>query len=219
MKKFIGYDFQTPIYSVLASLRATHPFFYWQRDLIKWFIQTYLRIRKTDVYMYHQGFVVNDDEKEVYKAVMEHSNCTVVAPENPLGPWASSLPQPIEDKALVFRVKNIICAMLLEGVNVHVCHEQINYYYSDGTKEVGRNLLNLVSIRVNHQTNPFSNIETIMTCESGNSMLHYGTSLTNWLSVEFQFIIAFSDAHMEEIKAYKLLYPKVCVLRINKNQC
>jgi hypothetical protein len=166
--------------------------------------------------MYHQGFVVNDGEKEVYRAVMEHSNCTVDAPENSLGPWASSLPIPIEDRALVFRVKNIICAMLLAGVNVHVCHEQEIGFFNDG-REIGKTLLNQICYRVNHQSNPFSNIETIMTCESGNSMLHYGTNLTNWLSTEFQFIVAFSDAHMDEIKAYKLIYPKVCVLRINKN--
>ena len=214
MKKFIGYDFQTPIYTVLTSLRATHPLFYWQRDLIKWFIKTYLRVRKTDLYMYDSGFYVTNGEKEVYKAVMEHPHCTVAAPENPAGPWASSMPEPIEDRALVFRVKNIICAMLLAGMNVHVCHEAVGFYSS--AERFGKMFLNHVCIRVNHQTNPFSNIETIMTCESGNSMLHYGTSLINWLSTEFQFIVAFSDEHMEEIKAYKLLYPKTCVLRINK---
>jgi len=214
MKKFIGYDFQTPIYTVLASLRATQPLFYWQRDLIKWFIQTYLRVRKTDLYMYNQHFYITNGEKEVYKAVMEHSNCTVVAPENPAGPWASSMPEPIEDRALAFRVKNIICAMLLAGVNVHVCHESLGFYST--VEKIGKSLLSQVCIRVNHRPNPFLNIETIMTCESGNSMLHYGTSLTNWLTLEFHFIVAFNDAHMEEIKAYKLIYPNSCVLQINK---
>ncbi len=197
MKKFVGFEYDTPIYTALLCLKHTSFEFYWQRDLLKWFFKTYLRQRISDKYFYKNR--LHTAEIEMYKSVMEHSKCCIKTEPEVFCYYEYNH---LYNKRRANPVFNMVCAFVECGMNVHIADHRFDVTH----------MITEASFRLNHKN---KSLDTLMICESSQGFLHYGR-LKDWEMTKFHLIISLDPTIEWEIDHYMEIYHDTCVLRVIK---
>lgn len=194
MKKFVGFEYDTPIYTALLCLKHTSFEFYWQRDLLKWFFKTYTRQIISDKYFYKNR--LHKAEIEMYKCVMEHSKCCIKTKHE----FYYNSYNRIYSRDFASPVFNMVCAFVQCGMNVHVSDHRL-----DDT-----HMIKEASFLLNHKIN---SLDTLMICESSQGFLHYGR-LKDWEMTKFHLIVCLDLSIEWEIDHYLEIYPDTCVIKV-----